>query len=349
MLGVEKNTLLCKQLHESDVVVLDEGSQFHKYYIEAFDRLLQDIMGNKEQHFGGKHVIIGSDFGQTLPIVEKASQATQFRMSIKRSYLWAKFQQYRLISNERCRNEEWKNTLLQIRSGDYESDDDGNIKLPTEITYCDDNAEELQDKLINFVYDGMEDNYANPEWFMDRCILCPLNESTNEMNERLIEKLPGEEIISYSADSSSGTNNFEEVPIEFLNSFDYPGFPKHALKLKQNMILMLMRNINKKQGLCNGTRLILKNIKGNVLECYNPVRREWVDIPRIRLKSDVKKVGLSWTRIQFPVQPAYAMTINKSQGQTIKGKVGVYLYKSVLVMDSYTLLYPELQILKTSR
>ena len=90
-----------------------------------------------------------------------------------------------------------------------------------------------------------------------------------------------------------------------------------------------MRNINKKQGLCNGTRLILKNIRGNVLECYNPVRREWVDIPRIRLKSDVKKVGLSWTRVQFPVQPAYAMTINKSQGQTIKGKVGVYLYKSV--------------------
>ena len=90
-----------------------------------------------------------------------------------------------------------------------------------------------------------------------------------------------------------------------------------------------MRNINKKQGLCNGTRLILKNIRGNILECYNPVRREWVDIPRIRLKSDVKKVGLSWTRIQFPVQPAYAMTINKSQGQTIKGKVGVYLYKSV--------------------
>ena len=128
-------------------------------------------MGNKELPFGGKYVIIGSDFGQTLQIVEKASQATQFRMSIKRSYLWAKFQQYRLISNERCRNEEWKNILLKIRSGEYESDEDGNIKLPTEITYCDDNVEELQDKLINFVYDGIEDNYANPEWFMDRCIL----------------------------------------------------------------------------------------------------------------------------------------------------------------------------------
>ena len=159
----------------------------------------------------------------------------------------------------------------------------------------------------------------------------------------------GEEIISYSSDSSSGTNNFEEVLIEFLNGFDYPEFPKHALKLKQNMILILMRNINKKQELCNGTRLILKNIRGNVLECYNPVRREWVDIPRIRLKSDVKKVGLSWTRIQFPVQPAYALTINKSQGQTIKGKVGVYLYKSVFSHGQLYVRCPELQILKISR
>ena len=82
-----------------------------------------------------------------------------------------------------------------------------------------------------------------------------------------------------------------------MNSFDYPGFPKHALKSKQNMILMLMRNINKKQGLCNGTRLILMSIRGNVLECYNPMRRQMVDIPRIRLRSDVKKVGLSWTRV----------------------------------------------------
>ena len=43
-----------------------------------------------------------------------------------------------------------------------------------------------------------------------------------------------------------------------------------------------------------------------------------VDIPIIRLKLDVKKVGLSWKRFQFLVQPAYAMTINKSQGQAIK-------------------------------
>ena len=92
---------------------------------------------------------------------------------------------------------------------------------------------------------------------------------------------------------------------------------------------MLLRNINKKRGLCNGTRLILKNVKERTLECYNPGRREMVDIPRIRLKSDIRQGGFSWTRLQYPVQPAFAMTINKAQGQTFKGKVGVYLHKDV--------------------
>ena len=92
---------------------------------------------------------------------------------------------------------------------------------------------------------------------------------------------------------------------------------------------MLLRNINKKRGLCNGTRLILKNVKERTLECYNPGRREMVDIPRIRLKSDIRQGGFSWTRLQYPVQPAFSMTINKAQGQIFKGKVGVYLHKDV--------------------
>ena len=87
------------------------------------------------------------------------------------------------------------------------------------------------------------------------------------MNELLIDRLPGEEKISYSSDTSTGKTVFEEFPIEFLNGFDYPGFPKHKMRLKKYMILMLMRNINKKEILCNGTQLILMNIKGHVLEC----------------------------------------------------------------------------------
>ena len=82
----------------------------------------------------------------------------------------------------------------------------------------------------------------------------------------MIEEMPGEENIYYSADrvcrqernNENNANGFENIPIEFLNTLNYPGSLKHELRLKKNMILISMRNINKKEGLCNGTRLILK-------------------------------------------------------------------------------------------
>ena len=47
-------------------------------------------------------------------------------------------------------------------------------------------------------------------------------------------------------------------------------------------------------------------------------------IPRIDLTTDKGDYPVEWKRRQFPVRPAFAMTINKAQGQTFK-KVGIWL------------------------
>ena len=47
-------------------------------------------------------------------------------------------------------------------------------------------------------------------------------------------------------------------------------------------------------------------------------------IPRIKLISSTKKIPFKLARLQIPVMPAFAMTINKSQGQSFN-KVGIYL------------------------
>ena len=107
-----------------------------------------------------------------------------------------KIEQYKLIVNARYRNEEWKNTLLQVLSGEYESDQDRNIKQQPGMTYCNSKEKELQEEIIGFLYDGIDDNYTNSEWLIDRFILFPINENTNEMNERLIYRIQGEETIS---------------------------------------------------------------------------------------------------------------------------------------------------------
>src|SRR3954467_7834004 len=53
---------------------------------------------------------------------------------------------------------------------------------------------------------------------------------------------------------------------EFLSSLRTSGLPNHHLKLKVGTPIMLMRNIDQSQGLCNGTRLIITNMAAHVLE-----------------------------------------------------------------------------------
>ena len=52
-------------------------------------------------------------------------------------------------------------------------------------------------------------------------------------------------------------------------------------------------------------------------------------VPRIPLEPKDSDYPFRWTRRQFPIRPAFAMTINKSQGQTIRGRVGVFLPEPV--------------------
>ena len=47
-------------------------------------------------------------------------------------------------------------------------------------------------------------------------------------------------------------------------------------------------------------------------------------IPRISFIPKMNNYPFEWQRRQFPVRPAFAMTINKSQGQTLK-HAGVWL------------------------
>ena len=90
---------------------------------------------------------------------------------------------------------------------------------------------------------------------------------------------------------------------------------------------MAIRNIKKKRSICNGTRLIVDRVSGDLLYARNPARNnEQVILPRIELESDIDKVSILWKRRQFPVYPAFTFTLNKSQSQTIFGKLAIYLW-----------------------
>lgn len=94
---------------------------------------------------------------------------------------------------------------------------------------------------------------------------------------------------------------------------------------------MLLRNLNQTDDLCNGTRLIVTQLGDRILQAKlltEPHAGDTVFIPRISLTLKCTKWPFILERRQFPVKVCYAMTINKSQGQTLS-YVGVYLKRLV--------------------
>lgn len=143
------------------------------------------------------------------------------------------------------------------------------------------------------------------------------NVDVDEINFQIQQLLPGDLMSFKSIDTVVDENESVNFPIEFLNSLDIPGMPPHNLRLKIGSPIILLRNLNPPQ-LCNGTRLVIKKITGHILEATilaGKFKGKVVLLPRIpMIPSDST---IPFKRLQFPIRLAFAMSINKSQGQTM--------------------------------
>ena len=92
---------------------------------------------------------------------------------------------------------------------------------------------------------------------------------------------------------------------------------------------MLMRNLDQLNGKANGTLAEILDITRNVLKekILNGSPEHvgtTIIIPRIKLISNDAALPFQLAWRQFPIKVAFAMTINKAQGRTLK-HMGLYL------------------------
>ena len=128
--------------------------------------------------------------------------------------------------------------------------------------------------------------------------------------------LPGTNEVFRSVDELENYEDVLRYNTEYLNSLKPNGFPDHTLNLKPGMPLMLLRNINPRERLCNGTKLVFERALDNrLLQCAISGTNRTVLIPRIVFIPKANEYPFEWHRRQFPVRAAFATTINKSQGK----------------------------------
>jgi hypothetical protein len=115
--------------------------------------------------------------------------------------------------------------VLSIGDGKTASDDGEElIQIPNDILLK--GGDNPKQTLINITYPDLLHNYRERSFLQERAILYPRNEIVQEINDYIMDKLSGEEMIYRSCDSvcSASTNGMEELyPTKFLNTLKFPG------------------------------------------------------------------------------------------------------------------------------
>ncbi|PIA26872.1 hypothetical protein AQUCO_08600024v1 [Aquilegia coerulea] len=310
---------LAQLIQRADLVVWDETPMNHRNIFEAVDKTFQDLMHDADGHiFGGKTILLGGDFRQ---------RRCGCSIHISRSYLWSKCQIFILKTNMRLRSnnlspemvkeiEDFSEWVLKLGEGRIptrsvnEYDDSSWIKIPEDLL-IENNGDPIQ-QIVETIYPDVSTRFVESNYLKDRCILTPTNDCVDSVKQAVLSRIPTASRIYASADTVSGV-------------------PNHLLELKVGIPVMLIRNINPRKGLCNGTRLVVTGLEPMLIRATIITGSKIgskVTIHRVVASSAPTKWKFILQRRQFPLKVCFAMTINKSQGQTLQ-HVGIYLARPV--------------------
>jgi hypothetical protein len=328
---IKLQSKLADLIRHVGLVIWDEVPMTNRLVFEAVDRTLRDVTGKEDFLFGGIPFVLGGDFAQTLPVITHGSRADIVRATLQKSYIWPKLKILTLQRNMRLQGTGVNADFATwLGSMSYDPDCIGTVELPPMVQRAFDVAD-LCERV--FPATTLSTINADSDFFASRAILAVRNADLSAFNTPLLERMPGELRTFYSVDQAVTDDvdeGREEFTREFLQSIELSGLPPSILQLKIGAPIMLLRNLRPSEGLCNGTRLVVKGFSSHVIHARiltGDCKGNDCLIPRIQLYSLPNELPFVINRRQFPTRLCFAITVNKSQGQSLE-TVGVDLRSS---------------------
>lgn len=332
-----KNSELYIKLRQCTKLAIDEISMLDCYTFDYLNTILK-LVRNNMLPFGGIQMILVGDFYQLPPVHIDSDIEFCFESSS-----WEELNIFPIILNDsrRQREQNYIEALNNIRMGNLQ-----NLKL-----FYDRNIENI-DKISNSILRIFGTN-LDADRYNKKCF--------NEIDSEIYEYKAIDKLISQK---DKNTNYFDKSKLLSENSYMYKFFNSYCkapkiLRLKEGCKVMLLKNLDTKNGLVNGscgTVIYLDNQKIKVLfdnkKLYSITTEEFEYTLSNQLKIQ---------RTQFPLCLAYGITIHKSQGMTINklvvdfknifdyGQAYVALSRTQSIDDLYIKNFDKNKILTNSK
>jgi len=327
--NITPNSHLGQLIQKASLIIWDEVPMQHKACFEAVNRTLNDVCNSGEhQVFGGIPIVLGGDFAQILPVIRRGSRQATVLACIRHSSIWANLQVLKLSTSMRVIANDANIVFLTFLKDMVTTPQlYGHLELPAYIRRV-----STVNQLCNQLYPQplLNDAVNSHGALIGRAILAFRNDTVNDFNDVLVDRMPGQEFRFKAA-------NYVEVPehsagaepfaVDYLQSISLASIPPSSLRLKIGAPIMLLHNLSPREGLCNGTRMRVLGIRRTCLQVAilgGKFNGKICLLPRIELTTTNDDLPFILQRTQFPVRLCFAMMVNKSQGQTLE-KVGVDL------------------------